>query len=95
MFDNSNFIELDTILLNYKILEDSLNKPLKMILLFGRPGTGKSMILNRLYHNLKYKRKIYYLDRPITSEKEFLKSIYEYISSQQIPKNMRILRWAT
>ncbi len=58
--DNDNFIELDTILFNYKILEESLDKPLKMILLFGRPGTGKSMILNRLYHNLRGKGEIFY-----------------------------------
>jgi len=88
--DNDNFIELDTILFNYKILEESLDKPLKMILLFGRPGTGKSMILNRLYHNLRHKREIHYFDTPIISEKEFLKSIYESISSQKIPKNMKV-----
>jgi len=88
--DNDNFIELDTILFNYKILEESLDKPLKMILLFGRPGTGKSMILNRLYHNLRHKREIHYFDTPIVSEKEFLKSIYESISSQKIPKNMKV-----
>jgi len=75
--NKDNFVELDTTLFNYQILEESLNKPLKMILLFGRPGTGKSMILNRLYHNLKDSREIHYFEAPILSEKEFLRNIYE------------------
>ncbi len=88
--DNDNFVELPLTAFNYQTLEDSLNKPLKMILLFGKPGTGKSMILNRLYHNLKNIREIHYFDAPILSEKEFLKSIYESISSEKIPNNMRV-----
>jgi replication-associated recombination protein RarA len=88
--DNDNFVELDTILFNYNILKESLDKPLKMILLFGRPGTGKSMLLNRLYHNLRNKREIHYFDAPIISEKEFLNKIYESISHQRVPKNMRV-----
>ena len=75
---------------NYQILEESLDKPLKMILLFGRPGTGKSMTLTRLYDTLKEKRDIHYFEAPILSEKEFLKSIYEAMSSQIIPHNMRV-----
>jgi len=88
--DKDNFVELETTSFNYQILEESLDKPLKMVLLFGRPGTGKSMILNRLYHNLKDSREIHYFEAPILSEKEFLRSIYESISSQKIPQNMRV-----
>jgi Cdc6-like AAA superfamily ATPase len=88
--DNENFVELESTAFNYQILKESLDKPLKMILLFGRPGTGKSMILNRLYHNLKDSREIHYFQAPILSEKEFLKSIYESISSEKIPQNMRV-----
>ncbi|NEW61175.1 ATP-binding protein [Sulfurovum sp. bin170] len=88
--DQENFVELDSTTYNYQVLEESLDKPLKMILLFGRPGTGKSMILNKLYHDLKNSREIHYFDAPILSEKEFLKRIYEGISSRKIPQNMRV-----
>jgi replication-associated recombination protein RarA len=88
--ESQNYVELDSMKHNYDLLAESLDKPLKMILLFGRPGTGKSMTLNKLYTNLKDKREIHYFDAPILSEKEFLKSIYEAMSGQHIPQNMRV-----
>ena len=88
--DSENYIELEYMAYNYQVLKESLDKPLKMILLFGRPGTGKSMTLTRLYDKLKDEREIHYFDAPILSEKEFLKNIYEAMSSQAIPHNMRV-----
>jgi type II secretory pathway predicted ATPase ExeA len=88
--DSENYVELESMAYNYHVLEESLDKPLKMILLFGRPGTGKSMTLTRLYNELKEKRDIHYFDAPILSEKEFLKNIYEARSSQTLPQNMKV-----
>jgi type II secretory pathway predicted ATPase ExeA len=88
--EKNNYVDLDSSSYNYKVLESGLEKPLKMLLVFGRPGTGKSMLLNKLYHNLKESREIHYFDAPILSEKEFLRRLVESISSQTIPHNMKV-----
>jgi len=49
--DIDDYIELDSSVTAYKQLQHSMDKPLKMILLFGRPGTGKSILLNRIQRN--------------------------------------------
>ena len=46
--DIDDYIDLDSSVTAYQQLQHSMDKPLKMILLFGRPGTGKSILLNRI-----------------------------------------------
>jgi len=88
--EKNNYVELKSAVYNYDLLEKSLDKPLKMILLFGKPGTGKSMLLNKLYHNLKESREIFYFDAPILSEKEFLRRIYESLTNKEVPRELRV-----
>jgi len=88
--DKNSYVDLESATYNYKVLESGLEKPLKMLLVFGRPGTGKSMLLNKLFFHLKQSREIHYYDAPILSEKEFLKRLFESISSQTIPQNMKV-----
>jgi len=73
--NTDEYIQLDKVSTIYESLKETLEKPLKMILLFGKPGTGKSMMLNRLYNELKDKipTAIYYT--PLVDEIEFIKSL--------------------
>ena len=59
--DTEDYVEIPSAVYAYKQLEASINKPLKMILLFGRPGTGKSILLNRISTKLKHQKEIYYV----------------------------------
>lgn len=88
--DNDDYIELNSSISAYKQLEHSMNKPLKMILLFGKPGTGKSILLNRIYNKLKYQREIHYFDTPAVNEKEFFHKLFKVLTKKNLPNNTEV-----
>ena len=70
-----DYVQLDRVSTIYQSLKDSVNKPLKLILLFGKPGTGKSMFLTKLYHDLAQTKTVYLYDTPILDDSEFFKRL--------------------
>lgn len=74
-----DYIQLDRVSTIYQSLKDSIKKPLKMILLFGKPGTGKSMFLTKLYNDLADESNIYLYQTPILDENEFYKTLAQDI----------------
>jgi len=88
--DVDDYIELDSSVIAFKQLEESLEKPLKLILLFGRPGTGKSILLNRLNSKYKHKKEMYYFDTPVSIRQEFLKNVFQVITNKKLPKNTEV-----
>jgi len=77
--DAKDYIQLDRVSTIYQSLKDSIKKPLKMILLYGRPGTGKSMFLNKLYKDLSSSQEVYLYKTPILDESEFYKTLAQDI----------------
>jgi len=73
--DAKDYVQLDRVSTIYQSLKDSVKKPLKMVLLYGKPGTGKSMFLNKLYHDLSTSQKVIIYQTPILDENEFFKSL--------------------
>jgi len=75
----NQYIGLDTSILFYNKLLESIQKPLKMILLYGKPGTGKSVLINKIYHDAKDKRDVFLISTPIQQEEEFIKKLYTFL----------------
>ncbi len=70
-----DYVQLDRISTIYQSLKDSVNKPLKMILLYGKPGTGKSMFLTKLYNDLSNTKTVHLYQTPILDDSEFFKRL--------------------
>jgi len=88
--DTDDYIELDSSITAYRQLEHSMDKPLKMILLFGKPGTGKSILLNRIQEKLKDQKEIFYFDTPALNEKEFFHKLFKVLTRQDLPSNTEV-----
>ena len=74
-----DYIQMDRVSTIYQALKNSIKKPLKMILLFGKPGTGKSMFLTKLYNDLSSTQDVYIYRTPILDESEFYKLLAQDI----------------
>jgi type II secretory pathway predicted ATPase ExeA len=88
LVDPKDYVQLERISTIYQSLKDSVKKPLKMILLYGKPGTGKSMLLSKLYQDLSRAQKVVLYQSPILDDSEFLRSlakdIYHFVPDDNL-----------
>lgn len=77
--DGIDYIKLDKSMFVYNQILSSLQKPLKLILFYGSPGSGKTFLLHKIKNDLKDKQQIIFFPYPFFSEKEFLHSLYKEI----------------
>lgn len=78
--DNTDwFINLDQSVSCYKKILSALEKPLKLILFYGKPGSGKTFLLNKIVRDLKDRNDIIFFTHPFFSEKDFINAIYKKI----------------
>lgn len=81
-----DFINIDKSVLAYDRLANAISKPLKLVLFFGKPGTGKTFLLQKLYNDLKTKQPMVFFPRPFFNEQQFLISLHEEIFATSSPE---------
>lgn len=80
-----DYVNLDKSALAYERLVQTLDKPLKLILFFGKPGTGKTFLLQKIYNDYKKEKNVVFFPRPFFDEKQFIKSLYKEVFNENPP----------
>ncbi len=81
-----DYVNLDKSSVAYEKLIQTINKPLKLMLFYGKPGAGKTFLLKKIYNDFKEKKNIVFLPRPFFNEIEFLKALYKKVFKQEPPE---------
>jgi 4-hydroxy-tetrahydrodipicolinate synthase len=81
-----DYVNLDKSAITYDKLVQTLDKPLKLILFYGKPGTGKTFLLQKIYNDLRQKKRIIFFPRPFFEEKIFIKALYEHTYGKPSPE---------
>jgi len=84
------YIELPGSMMAYEELELAFEKPFKLMLLFGEPGTGKSLLLKRIFEKKKYQKEIHFIESPLLNEEEFFRKLFDILIQKPMPKNTKI-----
>lgn len=81
-----DYVNLDKSTATYDKLVQTLDKPLKLILFYGKPGTGKTFLLQKIFNDLRTKKRIIFFPRPFFEEKVFIQTLFEHIFAKKSPE---------
>jgi len=86
--ENEYYVPLSQTQIAYNKLVNSLNHQFKIILIFGRPGTGKSFILQKFFDDFNEKYTLFYFKEPLFTDFHALRVIYERVSGKKAPSGV-------
>ena len=82
--ESLNFVNLDNSISCYNKIVLALKKPLKLILLYGKPGSGKTFLLNKIANDLKEDKSLIFFPHPFFSEATFIEALCEQIYGKKL-----------
>jgi len=82
--ESLNFVNLDNSISCYNKIVLALKKPLKLILFYGKPGSGKTFLLNKIANDLKEDKSLIFFPHPFFSEATFIKALCEQIYGKKL-----------
>ncbi|NWF65879.1 MAG: ATP-binding protein [Campylobacterales bacterium] len=77
--DNTPYINLGQSSFAYNKLKSVIENKIPLSMIYGKPGTGKTMLLRKIYSELKDKEKINLILTPFQNEKDFLQTFYKIL----------------
>ena len=82
--ESLNFVNLDNSISCYNKIVLALKKPLKLILFYGKPGSGKTFLLNKIANDLKDDKNIIFFPHPFFSEATFIEALCEKLFGKKL-----------
>lgn len=82
--ESLNFVNLDNSISCYNKIVLALKKPLKLILFYGKPGSGKTFLLNKIANDLKEDKSLIFFPHPFFSEATFIEALCEQIYEKKL-----------
>ncbi|MBR8464049.1 ATP-binding protein [Campylobacter sp. faydin G-24] len=79
--DIESFVNLDQSMSCYNKLISAMQKPLKLILFYGRPGSGKTFLLNKIVNDLSGNKNVIFFSYPFFKESSFIAALSEKLLS--------------
>lgn len=80
--ENEHYVALTGTRIAYGKLVNSLKNPFKLILLYGRPGTGKSYLLQRFYNEYAEQRPMFLFKTPTFKDLAALKKVFRAVTGK-------------